>query len=412
MRQWNVNFHREWQPSDARQTADSLQRKECGPMSETDSSRPRPRLRDLGIDIGVMPVGKLNAITDVPGVRVGHSTIVHGDGALRVGQGPARTGVTAIHPHEGSAFTSMVPASIAVLNGAGEMTGRTQVDEYGLMETPILITNTLSVGAVHRGCVEWLTEHEESLRNSDFVIPVVAETFDGFLNDVAGQHVTTEHVYQALDSATSGPVQEGNVGGGTGMMLFRFKGGIGTSSRLVVLDDQQYTVGVLVQGNFGARGDLLVDGVPVGREITDLLPERGADSDRPQPDGSIIVVIGTDAPLTDRQLMRLCRRGMLGLGRVGSTARQSSGDILIAFSNARENRFDRFNRDAILDGKRVNDERIDDLFQATVEATSEAVLNALVAAETMVGRDGNTAHALPHDRLREIMRRHGRLRES
>lgn len=381
--------------------------------SEIGTGVERPRLRDLGIDIGVMPVGEHNAITDVPGVRVGHATVIHGHGALRLGHGPARTGVTAIHPHEGSAFTSMVPAAIAVLNGAGEMTGRSQVDEYGLIETPILITNTLSVGAVHRGCVEWLTEHEPSLQASDFVIPVVAETFDGFLNDVAGQHVTTAHVYDALDGARGGSVTEGNVGGGTGMRLFGFKGGIGTSSRRVTLDDYQYTVGALIQGNFGARSDLLVDGVPVGREITDLEPVRGGeDANRPQPDGSIIVVIGTDAPMTDRQLARLCRRGMLGLGRVGSTARQSSGDILIAFSNAPASRFNRFNRDAILDTRRVNDERIDDLFQATVEATSEAVLNALVAADTMVGRDGNTVYALPHDRLREIMRRYGRLRDS
>jgi L-aminopeptidase/D-esterase-like protein len=372
----------------------------------------RPRLRDLGIEIGTMPVGEHNAITDVPGVRVGHATVIHGEGPLVVGQGPARTGVTAIHPHEGSAFTAMVPAAIAVLNGAGEITGRSQADEYGLIETPILITNTLSVGAVHRGVTEWLTEHEESLRNSDFVIPVVAETFDGFLNDVAGQHVTTEHVYAALDSARGGPVAEGCVGGGTGMMLFRFKGGIGTSSRLVQLDDHTYTIGVLVQGNFGARADLLVDGVAVGREIDDLQPLRGEpEARKPQPDGSIIVVIATDAPLTDRQLLRLCKRGMLGLGRVGSTARQSSGDILIAFSNAPENRFDRFNREPLVNNVRVNDERIDDLFQATIEATSEAVLNALVAAETTVGRDGNTAYALPHDRLREVMRKYGRLRE-
>jgi L-aminopeptidase/D-esterase-like protein len=338
--------------------------------------------------------------------------VIHGDGPLVVGQGPARTGVTAIHPHEGSAFTAMVPAAIAVLNGAGEMTGRSQVDEYGLIETPIVITNTLSVGAVHRGVTEWLTEHEDSLRNSDFVIPVVAETFDGFLNDVAGQHVTTEHVYAALDAARGGPVAEGCVGGGTGMMLFRFKGGIGTSSRVVELDDHAYTVGVLVQGNFGARADLLVDGVPVGREIDDLQPVRGEpEEQKPQPDGSIIVVIATDAPLTDRQLLRLCKRGMLGLGRVGSTARQSSGDILIAFSNAPENRFDRFNREGLVTNVRVNDERIDDVFQATIEASSEAVLNALVAAETTIGRDGNTAYALPHDRLREVMRKYGRLKE-
>lgn len=372
----------------------------------------KPRLRDLGIDIGVMPTGALNAITDVPGVRVGHSTIIKGDGPLNVGEGPARTGVTAIHPHEGSVFTSLVPAAIAVLNGAGEMTGRSQVDEYGLIETPILITNTASVGAVHKGCVEWLTERHASLENRVFVIPVVAETFDGFLNDVAGQHVTTEHVFQALDNAAGGPVEEGNVGGGTGMTLFGFKGGVGTSSRVVRLDDHEYTVGVLVQGNFGSRGDLLVDGVPVGREITDLEQVRGSQPDQPRPDGSIIVVIASDAPLTDRQLGRLCRRGMLGLGRVGSTARQSSGDILIAFSNAAENRFERFNTDAVLDVKRVNDERINDIFQATVEATSEAVLNAMIAAETMVGRDGNTAFALPHDRLRDIMRRYGRLREA
>ncbi|MGA7673386.1 MAG: P1 family peptidase [Nitrolancea sp.] len=381
-------------------------------MSQSVGPSGRPRLRDLGIEIGTLPVGPFNAITDVPGVRVGHATVIHGDGPLQVGEGPARTGVTAIHPHEGSVFTSMVPAAIAVLNGAGEMTGRSQVDEYGLIETPILITNTASVGQVHRGCVEWLTAHHPELENTVFVIPVVAETFDGFLNDVAGQHVTSEHVFQALDGATGGKVQEGNVGGGTGMTLFGFKGGVGTSSRLVRLDDREYTVGVEVQGNFGSRSDLLVDGVSVGLEITDLQPVRHQpEANRPRADGSIIVVIATDAPTTDRQLMRLCRRGMLGLGRVGSTARQSSGDILVAFSNAPENRFDRFNRAAVLDCQRVNDERINDFFQATIEATSEAVLNAMVVAETMVGRDGNIAHALPHDRLREIMRRHGRLRE-
>jgi D-aminopeptidase len=368
---------------------------------------PRPRLRDLGVTIGTMPTGAWNAITDVPGVRVGHTTVIHGEGALRVGAGPARTGVTAIHPHEGSVFQRMIPASIAVLNGAGEITGRSQVDEYGLIETPILITNTLSVGAVHKACVEWLTKHEPSLSTRDFVIPVVAETFDGFLNDVAGQHVTAEHVFAALDNATSGPVTEGNVGGGTGMLLFRFKGGVGTSSRLVTVGGREYTVGVQVQGNFGRRETLLVDGVPVGLEIGDLQLERGAE----RRDGSIIVVIGTNAPLTDRQLGRLCRRGILGLGRVGATATHSSGDLLIAFSNAPENRVDRFEERTLLTSTFINDTQLNDLFQATIEATAEAVLNALVAAETMTGRDGNTAHALPHDRLRDIMRRYGRLRE-
>lgn len=369
----------------------------------------KPRLRDLGITIGTQPTGAYNAITDVPGVRVGHTTVVHGAGPLRVGEGPARTGVTAIHPHEDSVFQQMIPASIAILNGAGEITGRSQVDEYGLIETPILITNTLSVGAVHKACVEWLTEHEPSLGTRDFAIPVVAETFDGFLNDVAGQHVTREHVFAALDNATGGPVAEGNVGGGTGMMLFGFKGGAGTSSRVVPVGGRDYTVGVYVQGNFGRRENLLVDGVPVGLEITDLTPERGAPPPEERRDGSIIVVIGTDAPLTDRQLGRLCRRGMLGLGRVGATATHSSGDLLIAFSNAPENRIDRFEERALLTTTFLNDTQINDLFQATIEATAEAVLNALVAAETMTGRDGNTAHALPHDRLHAIMRKYGRL---
>jgi D-aminopeptidase len=370
----------------------------------------KPRLRDLGITIGTQPTGAYNAITDVPGVRVGHTTVVHGDGPLRVGEGPARTGVTAIHPHEGSVFQQMIPASIAILNGAGEITGRSQVDEYGLIETPILITNTLSVGAVHKGCVERLTEHEPSLGTRDFVIPVVAETFDGFLNDVAGQHVTSAHVFAALDGATGGPVAEGNVGGGTGMMLFGFKGGAGTSSRVVPVGGRDYTVGVYVQGNFGRRENLLVDGVPVGLEIIDLTAERGTPPPEERRDGSIIVVIGTDAPLTDRQLGRLCRRGMLGLGRVGATATHGSGDLLIAFSNTPENHIDRFEERALLTSTFLNDTRINDLFQATIEATAEAVLNALVAAETMTGRDGNTAHALPHDRLQTIMRKYGRLR--
>jgi D-aminopeptidase len=375
-------------------------------------SATHPRLRDLGITIGALPTGTYNAITDVPGVRVGHTTVIHSDGPLHVGEGPARTGVTAIHPHEGSVFQKMIPAAIAVLNGAGEITGRSQVDEYGLIETPILITNTLSVGAVHKGCVEWLTEHEPSLGTRDFVIPVVAETFDGFLNDVAGQHVTRAHVFAALDSATGGPVAEGNVGGGAGMMLFGFKGGAGTSSRIVPVGGRDYTIGVYVQGNFGRRENLLVDGVPVGLEITDVMPERGAPLPEERRDGSIIVVIGTDAPLTDRQLGRLCRRGMLGLGRVGATATHGSGDLLIAFSNAPENRIDRFEERTLLMGSFLNDAHINDLFQATIEATAEAVLNALVAAETMTGRDGNTAHALPHDRLQAIMRKYGRHQKS
>jgi len=378
----------------------------------------RPRLRDLGITIGTEPTGPLNAITDVPGVRVGHTTVIHGAGALRVGAGPARTGVTAIHPHEGSAFTATVPAAIAVLNGAGEITGRSQIDEWGILESPILITNTLSVGTVHRGAIDWLVAHEPTLGQQDFAIPVVAETYDGYLNDIAGQHVTVAHTLAALDGATGGPVAEGNVGGGTGMLLFGFKGGIGTSSRRVPLAGRQYTVGVLVQGNFGRRPHLLVDGVPVGREITDLgmdLHPTAPPSDE-RKEGSIIVVIATDAPLSDRQLARLCRRGMLGIGRVGGIAGHSSGDLLLAFSNAPEVRVPRRPPmdeagvvDPLLVTPRLYDGLLDPIFAAVIDATAEAILNALVAAETMTGRDGNTAHTLPHDRLRAIMRRHGRL---
>lgn len=377
----------------------------------------RPRLRDLGITIGTEPTGPLNAITDVPGVRVGQTTVIHGDGALEVGKGPARTGVTAIHPHEGSAFTATVPAAIAVLNGAGEITGRSQVDEWGILESPILITNTLSVGTVHRACIDWLVAREPTLGQQDFAIPVIAETYDGFLNDIAGQHVTSAHAFAALDGATTGPVAEGNVGGGTGMMLFGFKGGIGTSSRVVSIADRRYTVGVLVQGNFGRRPHLLVDGVPVGREITDLLPQFTQESPplTDQKEGSIIVVIATDAPLSDRQLTRLCRRGMLGISRTGGIAGHTSGDLLLAFSNASAVRVPRRPvtdaagaTEPLLTTPRLHDALIDPLFSGVIDATTEAILNALVAAETIVGRDGHTAHALPHDRLQAIMRRYGR----
>jgi L-aminopeptidase/D-esterase-like protein len=301
----------------------------------------------------------------------------------------------------------LVPAATDVLNGAGEITGRSQVEEFGTLETPILITNTFSVGQVHKGCIEWLTERELDIGTSEFVIPVVAETYDGFLNDIAGQHVSAQHAKEALENATDGSVDEGNVGGGTGMLLFGFKGGIGTSSRRVTIGSVDYAVGVLVQGNFGSRADLLVDGVPVGRELSDF-PLKGS-RDRRSKEGSVIVVVATDAPFSDRQLKRLCKRGMLGLGRVGAIAGHSSGDILIAFSNAEEARIPRRSDQSLLRQSRLRDDVIDDLFRMTIEATSEAVLNAMVAAKTMSGRDGNTAHALPHDRLVETMRRFDRI---
>lgn len=372
------------------------------------TSPARPRLRDLGITIGTMTAGPLNAITDVPGVRVGHTTLT-GE------RQDVNTGVTAIHPHEGSAFHQLCPAAIVVLNGAGEMTGRSQIDEYGLLESPILITNTLSVGAVHQAACDWIFSSEPGLGTGHFAIPVVAETFDGFLNDTAGQHVSHAHAIAAIESATSGPVAEGNVGGGTGMLTCSFKGGIGTSSRVVELSviNRAYTVGVLVQSNFGTRADLLIDGVPVGREIPGLLPERG---ETIRKDGSIIIVVATDAPFSDRQMRRLANRAMLGLSRAGGLGRHSSGDIIIAFSNALENRtsrlMDRFSPtevDVMLHRAQINDVAIDPFFQATAEATSEAIANALVAAETLTGKDGNTAYALPHDRLVEVMGRYGRL---
>ncbi len=372
--------------------------------TSTQATSYKPRLRDYGISVGRLAPGTWNAITDVPGVRVGHTTLISGHGPLVPGSGPVRTGVTAIVPHEGSVFQSMIPAAIAVLNGAGEITGRSQVDEYGVIETPILVTNTLSVGAVHQACVEWLTEREPSLGTGDFVIPVVAETFDGWLNDTAGQHVKREHVYAALDSAVSGPLAEGSVGGGTGMILYGFKGGVGTSSRVVAIDNAMYTLGVIVQGNYGGRRDLLFDGVPLPQELLDFdQPPAG------KKDGSIIVTIATDAPLSERQLGRLCRRGILGLGRIGATARHTSGDLLIAFSNAPENRVPRTDRPARQTFVYLDDELINDLFSATIEATAEAVLNALVAAETMTGRDDHLVPALPMDMVLPLMQRHGRL---
>ncbi len=370
-----------------------------------DGSSPKPRLRDLGIRMGQLEPGPLNAITDVPGVRVGQTTVIEGR--------DVRTGVTVVHPHEGRAFREPVPAAIVVLNGAGEMTGRSQVDEYGILETPIAITNTLAVGAAHRAMVEWLCREQPGLGTTDFVIPVVAETFDGFLNNGSVQSITREHVFAALEGAKSGPVAEGNTGGGTGMLTFQFKGGTGTSSRRVTFGEETFTVGVLVQSNFGARDDMLIDGVPVGLEITDLRLERG-EGPEPKKDGSIIIVVATDAPFSDRQLRRLGNRAMLGLSRAGGLGRNSSGDIIIAFSNAPANRHHRDTREhgvnddqRILHHEQINDMLIDPFFQAVVEATAESIANALVAAETITGRKGNRAHALPHDRLVEVMRRYG-----
>jgi L-aminopeptidase/D-esterase-like protein len=370
----------------------------------SDSSADKARARDLGIPFDGTP-GKLNAITDVAGVEVGHSTIIRGEGPLQVGTGPVRTGVTAVFPL-GKASMSGVAAGIAVFNGDGEMTGSHFIEEFGELHGPVSITNTLSVGAVHSAVIEW-NRQNVTLEDELYArgTPMVAETWDGFLNDIYGQHVHQADVFRALESASGGPVAEGNVGGGTGMRAFRFAGGIGTASRRVETEFGTFTLGVLVQANFGARSSLLIAGVPVGREITDLLPE---DKTPAAPEGnSIVVVIGTDAPLIPTQLKRLARRATLGLGRVGSNGHSGSGDVFVAFSSG--------NPMTAYLGLEVNELRMlpdmDPLFEATVQATEEAIINALVAATTLSGVNGNTLYALPHERVRQILRQYNRLED-
>ncbi|MCI0706522.1 MAG: P1 family peptidase [Ignavibacteriae bacterium] len=371
-------------------------------FSTTISAQQKPRARDLGVPFDGQP-GKLNAITDVAGVEVGHSTIIEGNGKLVVGKGPARTGVTAILPR-GKTSNEQCFAAWFTLNGNGEMTGTTWVEESGLLDGPVMITNTHSVGVVHDAVIAWQIERQKKTQQL-WSLPVIAETWDGFLNDINGFHVKPKHVYEALDNAKTGAVAEGNVGGGTGMVVHGFKGGIGTASRKLTDEQGGYTVGVLVQGNYGGRRHMRIAGVPVGKEIPDLLPTRGNLGDDT---GSIIVVVATDAPLLPHQMKRVVKRVALGIGIMGGVGGNSSGDIFIAFSTA--------NAAAGASSSTVKldmlpNERINPLFEATVQATEEAIVNALVAAETMVGRDGNTVYALPHDRLREVLRKYNRLVE-
>lgn len=365
-----------------------------------ETSGARIRARDLGVPFAGEP-GPLNAITDVGGVEVGHVTLIRGEpGPVVEGEGPVRTGVTAILPR-GHLFDPVFAATYA-LNGNGEMTGTHWIEESGFLETPILITNTFSVGVVRDAVLAWMdrTGCNPDPESGDwFALPVVAETYDA-LNDIRGQHVTREHAFAALASAAGGPVAEGNVGGGTGMIAHGFKGGIGTSSRLL---DGGHALGVLVQANHGNRERFAVVGVPVGKEIPDLLPNRDV-----APDGSIIVVVATDAPLAPRQLRRLAERVPLAIGRMGGLGENGSGDIFIAFSTGNPGAW------AAGDGVALEawpNDRMDPLFEATVDATEEAILNAMVAAETMRGRGGLVVHALPHDRLRETLRKYGRLAE-
>jgi len=366
------------------------------------------RARELGIPLDGTP-GANNAITDVAGVEVGMTTLISGDGPLTRGKGPVRTGVTTILPH-GKTFDPVFAASYA-LNGNGEMTGTTWINESGFLEGPLAITNTHSVGVVRDAVVAWMVErnHLDPIAPGVFFqYPLVAETWDGVLNDINGFHVKREHVFAALDGAASGPVREGNVGGGTGMVCMGFKGGTGTASRRVDAGGSTYTVAALVQANFGGRANFTVAGVPVGREITDLTPEvKLARSGVGENDtGSIIVIVATDAPLLPHQLARLARRVPIGLGRVGGIGGNSSGDIFLAFSTANPGAF---KRQGLKDVKMLPNDAMDPLFLGVIQSVEESVLNALVAAETMKGINGNTVHALPHERLREVLKKYNRL---
>jgi D-aminopeptidase len=364
----------------------------------TAAAQTAPRARDLGVPFDGIP-GPLNAITDVKGVEVGETTLISGSGPLKVGIGPVRTGVTAILPR-GHNFKDSVFAGWFTLNGNGEMTGTTWVEDSGFLDGPVMITNTHSVGVVRDAVIAWRVKHAPPDNEGYWwSLPVVAETWDGELNDVNGFHVKPEHVFHALDTAKGGPVEEGSVGGGTGMICNEFKGGIGTSSRVLDAKYGGYTVGVLVQCNYGLRSQLRIAGVPVGREI-------GDHTVRDDDVGSIIVVVATDAPLIPTQLKRVARRVSLGLGRDGSFSGDGSGDIFIAFSTANP---------GVAGGKDVRqltmlpNERLNPIFLATVQATEEAVINAMVAAKTMKGINDFEVIGLPHDRLREVLKKYNRL---
>lgn len=362
----------------------------------------KPRARDLGIPFSGTP-GKLNAITDVAGVEVGFTTLIEGHGNLPEGKGPVRTGVTAIFP-KGKTFQGRVFAAWSTLNGNGEMTGTTWVKESGCLGSPVMITNTHSVGVVRDAVIEWyVKKYPTTIYSGDVSLPVVAETYDGFLNDINGFHVRKEHVFAAMESAKSGTVQEGNVGGGTGMICHYFKGGTGTSSRKIVVNKTEYTVGVLVQTNYGTREQLNIAGVPVGKEIQDLWPSVN----KKDKDGSIIVVLATDAPLLPHQLERLAKRIPLGIGVVGGRGGNSSGDIFMAFSTANAG----INSDtAVAEVKMLPNDLMDSFFSATAEATEEAIVNSMVAAETMEGVNGNKIFAIPHDRLIAVLKKYNRIR--
>ena len=392
--------------------------------SDPVAAQPAPRARDLGVPFDGT-TGRLNAITDVAGVEVGHVTLISGEGKLVTGKGPVRTGVTVVHPR-GRASTDPVFASWFSLNGNGEMTGTAWVEESGFLEGPVSITNTHSVGVVRDAVIEWMIKRPSA---QPWALPMVAETFDGLLNDVNGFHVKREHAFSALDGARGGAVVEGSVGGGTGMICFGFKGGIGTSSRRLTAASGGYTVGVLVQCNAGRRSEMRVGGVPVGRILSDLTlcvtsPVTGstgwaaglplcdakptAVDERREGMGSIIVVVATDAPLMPQQLRRLAVRAALGIGAAGGRGENSSGDLIVAFSTANAGA----RKDTgVVAPRMLSNDAMNPLFYATVQATEEAIINAMVASPTMTGADGARAYGIPHDRLQAALRRFNRLAE-
>lgn len=371
--------------------------------SQSMTEQARPRARDIGMVVGILPTGRLNAITDVAGVRVGHTTLIRGDSI--------RTGVTAILPHSGNLFQEKVPGAIFVGNGFGKLMGSTQVNELGEIETPILLTNTLNVPRVADALLDWMLAlpGNEQVRS---INPVVGETNDGVLNDIRGRHVGQAEVFAALKSADTGAVAEGSIGAGTGTVAFGFKGGIGTSSRVIPQAAGGYTVGVLVQTNYG--GVLTMNGAPVGQELgqyylkEQLTPSRGGIDKTDKADGSIIIVVATDAPIDARNLQRLAARAMLGLARTGSPSTNGSGDYVIAFSTAVENRI------KTTTGPRpttvLGNDSMSPIFLAVVEATEEAIYNSLLRATTVVGRNGNRAEALPIQQTVEILRKHGAIK--
>ena len=363
------------------------------------------RARDLGVPFDGTP-GPLDAITDVKGVEVGETTLISGSGPLKVGVGPVRTGVTVVFPR-GKANPDPVYAGWFTENGNGEMTGTTWVEESGFLESPVAITNTHSVGVVRDAIIAWGLKH--GALNQPWSLPVVAETWDGFLNDINGFHVKPEDVFAAMDGAHAGPVDEGAVGGGTGMVCYGFKGGIGTASRVLAKDHGGYTVGVLVQCNCGRRPQLAIAGVPVGKLIPQDVPysmfRDGSGGETEGDTGSIIIVVATDAPLLPGQLKRIARRATMGLARTGSTSGNGSGDIFLAFSTANPHADAEPWPNTVLT---VSNERISPLFQATVEATEEAIVNAMVGAKTMTGIDGHTVIGLPHEELQKALKQYGR----